>query len=498
MSERPPAIVVSLSARSTGAAADEILAARRAGADLAEVRVDRWPAEEVARIDRLFPSQLPLLATYRSSAEGGSGASEPAERRTILLRLAALPFRWIDLEYDRDLPLLPELPPAARLGRIVSSHASERSATDWDRRLQALAGVDAVGKLVVPASVRELYRELLPRLPPPEEGALVVHTTGASGPILRALSRRLGFPFVFAAPPGEATRDAVEPSQIPVDCLRPFLDADGMPPLFAVVGRPVARSRSPGLHAAWMRTAGARGLYVALEMGGEDEFLESLPDLASSGFRGVNVTHPFKSAALEAATDVAPGAAACAAANCLTFREGRVEGENTDLVAILRRLEELRALGRWTDRSLTVVGAGGAARATLEAAVTLDAEIAVVARRTEVARALGRDFGATVLEPGEARSASLVVQATPAGHPEAGPLAVPLAPLLRRGSHLLDWVYATEDPGVARAAEVAGATYEDGWRLLVYQAAASYAIWWGREPGEESLRAALREGGCAA
>ncbi len=497
MNERAPAIVVSLSARSADAAAEEARVARRAGADLAEVRVDRWPEEEVAGIDRLFPSSVPLLATYRSSAEGGSGSSDSASRRTILLRLAALPFRWIDLEYDRDLALLPELPPAARLGRIVSSHPSGGSPEEWARRLRSLASVDAVGKLVVRASVREVYRELLPRLPPPNEGALVVHTTGASGPILRALSRRLGFPLVFAAPPGEPVREAVEPSQIPVDRLRPFLEGDGMAPLFAVVGRPIAHSRSPALHTAWMRAAGARGLYVALEMQGDDEFLESLPDLAASGFRGLNVTHPFKSVALEGATDVAPGASACAAANCLTFREGRIEGENTDLVAILRRLEELRSSKRWTDRRLTVVGAGGAARATLEAAVTLGSEAAIVARRAEAARDLAREFGVTALEPGERRAASLVIQATPVGRSGAGPLAVPLAPLLDRGSHVLDWVYAPAEPSLQRTAEAAGATYEDGWRLLVYQAAASYAIWWGREPAEEALRAALREGGCA-
>ncbi len=64
--------------------------------------------------------------------------------------------------------------------------------------------------------------------------------------------------------------------------------------------------------------------------------------------------------------------------------------------------------------------------------------------------------------------------------------------------HLLDWVYTPDDPSIRQAAERSGATYEDGWRLLVYQAAASFALWWGNDPEPTSFEAAIAEGGCAA
>ncbi len=496
--DRVPAIVVSLPARTAEAARHEIGEARRAGADLAEIRLDRWDPSELERVDALFPSDVPLLATYRSTAEGGGGANDAASRRKVLLRLAGLPFRWIDLEFERDLGLLPELPPPERLGRIVSSHSSEASPERWGRRLHELAALDAVGKMVVRATVRELFRDLLPRFPPPEEGLLVVHTVGPSGPLLRAYARRLGFPFVYAAPAGSAPRDAVEPSQVPVDRLAPFLNAAEPAPLFAVVGHPVVHSKSPELHTRWMRAAGVAGLYILLDFQDETEFVECLPDLSANGFLGLNVTHPFKVAALEAAHEVAPGAARCGASNCLTIRRERIEAENTDLVAALRRLQELREDGHWTDDTLTVVGAGGAARASLAAAAELSARASVVARRADAARALAREFGVPALEPGEEHRAGLVVHATDAGRSGAGALSVPLAPLLRRGAHLLDWVYAPDDPSVRAEAVRAGTTYEDGWRLLVYQAAASYALWWGKEPEPRALGETLVEGGCAA
>ncbi len=499
MSDRLPRIIVSLPARSAEAARAEAELARASGADLAEIRLDRWPSTELENLPRLFPSPLPLLATYRSRAEGGAGSDDPAERSELLQRFVAHPFRWVDLELARDLAILPRLPPSEKVGRIVSVHMGPATPAAWSERIEQLAALPGdVGKLVVRASVLDTLRELVPRLPPPEEASLVTHTVGASGPLLRALARRLGFPFVYASLPAGNGRDPVEPSQIPVDRLRRFLAADSTAPLFAVAGRPVGHSRSPGLHSGWMRAEGRHGLYIPLEFETDEEFVLSLPYLAAAGFRGINVTQPFKSIAFEAATTASKGAESCGAANCLTLRDGAVEAENTDLVALLQRLGELREAGRWDGGTLGVIGAGGSARATLAAARALSAKAVVCARRPEAADALAKEFSATVGRTDEARPLPLVVHATNAGRAGAGPLEIPLGPWVGPGSHVIDWVYDAAEPAVRTAATAAGASYEDGWRLLVYQAAESYALWWGSDPEPNSLAEALREGGCAA
>jgi len=144
-----------------------------------------------------------------------------------------------------------------------------------------------------------------------------------------------------------------------------------------------------------------------------------------------------------------------------------------------------------------VLGAGGAARATLAAARELGASATVFARRPSAAEALAKEFGAAAGAPGEGAPAGLVVHATNVGREPGSSLEVPIAPWLGRLSHLLDWVYAPNEPVVRRAAERAGASYEDGWRLLVYQAAASYEIWWGRPPAEASVVRSVEEGPCA-
>jgi shikimate dehydrogenase len=493
-----PAIVVSLPARSVAEAVPQIVEARSAGADAAEIRIDRWPPAEQARLRDLFPSSLPLLATLRSRREGGLGPDAPADRAPLLLRYAAMPFRWIDLEHGRDDDLADRLPPTETLGRVVSCHLRGDELPDWSRRWLELSSVRGIGKLVVPASVPVALGEMLPRLLGPRDGAVVVHTTGPSGPLLRAFARRLGSPLVFAALPEGNDRAPVEPSQIPVDRLRRYLEAPGEAPLFAVVGRPIAHSRSPAVHSAWMHAEGRAGLYLPLEFATDEEFLESIPLLAANGFRGLNVTHPLKPAAFEAATEAGPGATACGVANCLTLRDGEVLAENTDLVAILRRLGELRESGPWDGRSIVVLGAGGAARATLAAARELSIPATVVARRSDAAMTLAEAFGANADLSTAPSSGALVVHASSAGRDGAGPLDPSLASAVGRGCGVLDWVYAPAEPTVRDAAISARVSYEDGWRLFVYQAAASYGLWWGEEPATDLVDRAIVEGGCAA
>src|SRR5271157_1345736 len=371
MSHPVPAIVVTLPARTCAEARRQMEEAKTGGADLVEMRLDRFSSDQFASIGTLFPAPLPTIATLRSRAEGGEGPDNRETRARVLRELARHPFRWIDVESARDFPLAEGLARPGVLDLVVSTHLRETvRGSEWVRQLREPIPNGAVRKLVGTASVGQALRELMPGLPPPGEIPLAAMTTGPSGPLFRVWSRRLGFSFVFASLPRRKDSGPVapvEPSQIPVDRLRRFLDADGTPPLFGVVGHPVAHSRSPDLHARWMRDEDRLGLYVALDVESDQEFAEVLPTLIEGGFRGLNITHPLKEVALGLADRVGPGAAACGVANTLTVGPEEVEAENTDLVAILRRMGELRSSGRWDGSSVGVLGAGGAARATLAA-----------------------------------------------------------------------------------------------------------------------------------
>jgi shikimate dehydrogenase len=497
-----PLLIVTLPGRTVEEVRAQVEVARSAGADVAEVRFDRWSAPERARLPALFPSRLPLMATLRSRAEGGEGPDDSEVRRPLLETMAAQPFRWLDLEETRDTALLASPGSPADALRVVSTHLPAGSAApDLIRRVRERTVPGAIRKVVMSASIGELLEAILPALRATGLNSAVVLTTGPSGALLRAWAMKFHYPFVYASLPESPVPDAplpVEVSQIPVDRLRSYFDHGGASPLFGVAGHPVAHSRSPFLHSRWMRAGRHAGIYVALDFATESEFVESLDPLIAGGFRGLNVTHPWKHAAFAAATRVGRGAERCGTANCLTFRDDEVEAENTDLVAILRRLEELRRGDQWDGKDLAVVGSGGAAAATLGAARELGASAYVMARSAEKARALAERLGAHFLDPSRTRRFALVVHATSVGRAETGALEAPLAELLEPGSRILDWVYSPTNRTVKAIADSADATHEDGWRLLVYQAAASFGIWWGEEPPTEEVDRAVAEGPCAA
>lgn len=506
MSPESPALVATLPARSASEARAELAQAREAGADFAEVRLDRWSAEERALVHLLFPSPLPLVATLRSRAEGGEGPDDPEERAAILTSLAGYPFAFLDVETARDLSDRPgsalrSLP--ARPREIRSTHfpAGTPPAVVL-RELEEPVAFDGIRKLVLPLSTGVALTELLPGLTSvPLAPDRLVLTTGGSGPLLRALGKRVGLPLVFATLPrraGPPSSGAVEEAQLPVDELRRFFAAPGEPPLFAVVGHPVRHSLSPWIHASWIERTGRSGLYLPLDVVTEEEFRAALVRLGPAGFRGVNVTHPWKAGALALAGRASATARECGAANCLTLSAEEIVADNTDVAAVRRRLEEIRSEGKWSGDQLTVLGGGGAARATLAAARMLRARATVVTRRRRVTEEVAGSFGADVGDPKHPVPAPLVVQATSAGHDVHLPLELPLPQLIGPGAYVLDWVYGGTDVSVARAARRAGGEYEGGERLLVYQAAASFEVWWGAAPPPEAVAAVLREVGCAA
>ena len=109
-------------------------------------------------------------------------------------------------------------------------------------------------------------------------------------------------------------------------------------PLAGVIGSPVSHSRSPALHAYWMRRYGISGFYVPLDIAHGDlrQAVKTMPKL---GFVGANVTVPHKETVLELADIVTDRAALIGAANTLIFRpDGKVHADNTDGYGFIENL----------------------------------------------------------------------------------------------------------------------------------------------------------------
>jgi shikimate dehydrogenase len=280
------------------------------------------------------------------------------------------------------------------------------------------------------------------------------------------------------------------------------------PRRFAVVGDPVAHSRSPAMHTAAFRALGLSHVYEALRATASE--LPRVVDAVRGGsYDGLSVTVPHKERVLALVDELDASARVIGAANTLVrSSDARVTAHNTDAPALA---EELRRLaGRdhsWTDARGLVLGSGGAARAAIAAFALLGVrQIVVRARAFEDPARRDRFVAAAparvVPEPWRASPSGegmtfAVVQATSAGMRGADPGGAVADAVdwdaLPEVAVAIDVVYAPRDTPFLRAARKRGLRCDDGLGMLARQGALAFELWLGVPAPLEVMRAALEE-----
>jgi shikimate dehydrogenase len=261
--------------------------------------------------------------------------------------------------------------------------------------------------------------------------------------------------------------------------------------LAGILGWPAAHSRSPRLHGFWLERHGIDGAYVPLPVRPE-RFAAAVRALAGLGFRGANVTIPHKEAAFAVCDVVEPAALRAGAVNTLVFRDGRIEGTNTDGFGFLASLDEQAPGFDPAAGPAVVLGAGGSARAV--AAALLDAgcpRLTLVNRTAARAEALARGLGGPVevAERPPLEDAALLVNTTVLGMEGQPQLECDLAPL-PPGAVVADLVYVPLETRLLATARARGLRTVDGLGMLLHQARPGFARWFGVDP---QVDAALRD-----
>src|SRR4051812_34429390 len=167
-----------------------------------------------------------------------------------------------------------------------------------------------------------------------------------------------------------------------------------------VIGFPVKHSRSPMIHGFWLKQAGIAGSYGREEVAPED-FVGFIEGFAGAGYVGGNVTVPHKQAAFRLVQVEDPVALALEAVNTLWFEDGVLKGANTDVEGFLANLDQ--AAPGW-DAPLgkaVVLGAGGAARAVVQALLWRGAERVMIVNLSKAGvEALAEKLGPGVVAAG--------------------------------------------------------------------------------------------------
>ncbi len=268
---------------------------------------------------------------------------------------------------------------------------------------------------------------------------------------------------------------------------------------YAVVGNPVAHSKSPQIHAAFAQATGQAMSYERL-LAPLDGFAATVRAFAAQGGQGLNVTVPFKLQAFALAHTASDRALAAGACNTLKRDGDGWYADNTDGAGIVHDLTQNLGVAL-AGCDVLVLGAGGAARGIL---VPLFAQqprsVTICNRTTSMAEALA----ATFAPRGPVRAASpaelagmdfdVVINATSAGL--GTDVNLPWPPgLFRAQAFAYDMIYGDVDTAFLRWARAHGATRAaDGLGMLVEQAAESFMLWRGVRPDTRSVFAMLRPG----
>ena len=256
---------------------------------------------------------------------------------------------------------------------------------------------------------------------------------------------------------------------------------------YAVMGYPVAHSRSPVIHRLFAAQTGENLQYELLEVA-PDKLESAIKQFARTGGKGLNITLPHKSEVTRFVDDMSERASTAGAVNTLVFRDGEIFGDNTDGVGLMRDLQsnlELTLEGA----NILILGAGGSTRGIIPPLLDTKPKSLMIANRTlPKAQALADHFSAqgpvaacrfaNVRTPPEY---DLIINATSAGlKGEAPPYP---EDAISENTFCYDLSYAmSPTPFASWAAEHGAARSVMGWGMLVEQAAESFEIWRGVRP----------------
>jgi shikimate dehydrogenase len=264
------------------------------------------------------------------------------------------------------------------------------------------------------------------------------------------------------------------------------------PDRYALVGHPVEHSRSPLIHQLFARQTRQNLSYELIDAEPKS-FEAAVRGFAAAGGRGLNVTVPHKEAAFALVDEISEPAKAARAVNTISFVAGKLRGENTDGVGLIRDLVVNQRV-KLPGLRVLLLGAGGAARGIVGPLLAARPAELVIANRTKTrADALVEQFGKPAalraVAFGELASLAafdLLINATSAGlKGEAPPFP---GALVGPDSIGYDLVYSVKDtPFVAWAREHGAARALQGWGMLIEQAAEAFFIWRGVRPNTKPI-----------
>lgn len=269
---------------------------------------------------------------------------------------------------------------------------------------------------------------------------------------------------------------------------------------YAVIGNPIAHSKSPLIHAAFAAQTGQFVEYSRI-LAALDGFVATVHSLIAQGFGGVNVTVPFKMGAFNLADSLTERASDAGAVNTLIFANQQIIGDNTDGVGLVHDIEQNLKIS-FANKRVLLIGAGGAAEGVLHPILTRSPALLVITNRS-LDKAINMvkkvqtqgdyqliSVNAHAFADLQHHQFDIVINATSTGLTDSH---LPLPPNIFANNGLAyDMMYGRETPFM-QLARAQGMQVADGLGMLVEQAAEAFYVWRGVRPQTAPVMQMVRD-----
>jgi len=255
----------------------------------------------------------------------------------------------------------------------------------------------------------------------------------------------------------------------------------------AVIGYPVAHSKSPLIHEYWLKKYGIAGSYEAIPAAPED-LKKIIHDLVEQGYGGFNVTVPHKEAMMEICDDLDSTARAIEAVNTVVIKDKKLHGMNTDAFGFIENLKSNKPDFDFSDSDVLVLGAGGASKAVIYALIEEGVNKIYLSNRTqEKAKKLSQKFTPYVevvswdKKENFLKHSNLLVNTTSLGMTGKPNLTIDLHNLPETAL-VTDIVYSPLTTDLLRNAQARNLQTVTGIGMLLHQARPAFQAWSGILP----------------
>lgn len=273
-----------------------------------------------------------------------------------------------------------------------------------------------------------------------------------------------------------------------------------MTDLYAVIGDPIAHSKSPLIHRLFAEQTNQDLVYEAIRIDtDETTFQWAIADLKNRGYQGLNITVPFKLDAFESADQLSQRAQTAHAVNTFIFnKDGTIRGDNTDGIGLVNDIE-LNGLRPFKDQKVLILGAGGAVQGILEPLLQKQPGLVHIANRTaQRAIVLGKRFTTSIPITGSGWEDIPQIQYDIIINGTSASLEGKLPPisdqLIADNALVYDMMYGNKPTVFMDWAKQAQPNCQtmDGLGMLVGQAAEAFFLWRGVRPETTPVIAEVR------